>query len=1510
MKTKRLLYILIALVAICAIAIIGTAEETQVNVPTTCAACGGSPTWQPISALGDLKNLSALEAGHHHVYLDSVVNLTSSQQIQLGKDGTTGITVCLDLNGFGITSDGRASIIYQGNTLNIMDSSAEQTGYICGNRGSNNVQGGTISVQSGAELNLYSGTLRFQWNDTGARTLTSAGVVHVQAGSAMNMYGGKVEGPDLSQNSDFSHGGAILVSSTIVDDTVTAAAQLNVYGGEITSATLAEGGIAPCVYLARGTSMTLSGNAKVADIYTRPDSVSVSGEFSGEAYLTLVYTTIRDGLVVGSATDTPVITGKLFCSSGNGWNIRVSGEDLVLEAYTATEERDCPICEETVTWKVLTKDNYPRLKNLDGHQHYFLKEDYSSGQLAIDGAETLCLDLNGHAIKTDGRAIHISSGCTVNLMDNSVNQTGSVCGTSGSNNGAGGTVAVQSGATLNLYSGDLFFEWDDESGVALTSGGVVWVQGDGTMNMYGGVVEGADLMLNESFEYGAAIYVSHKEVTDENTQEVSYIPGNLNIYGGQITSGTLPETGKGDCVYLTQYAKMTLSGNPHVEEAVLSIGALTLSGTFTGEAWLDIRGTLAEGLVVGAATSTPVIDPNAELFCISPDGWHVLVNENDLILHAYSPYTEDRWCAHCNDTVTWKGITRSNYTQMKNPLADDQTHHFFLTEDFTTGQIILRNGSKACIDLNGKKINVLGRAFNVGENCTLNLMDIPDEKTGEVISTTGINNCGGGVVFMHTTSTFNLYSGTMSLNYAYVPTKGVGTGGIVYISGGATMNMYGGTINGAHLEKTEYTGIVLNGYGAAIYMGGKSTLNVSGGTIKSGTLGEGCTGKCVYVQSSNGRVALSGNAVVDEIYMSTEADQVTVRGNYTGSAHMVYPEGTKLTYKQRVGYAADSATLATAETLTCQEYFVVLVEGNYLVLDYNAAAAIVAPNGTIRDFADTLVEAVQKFTAADGYIMMLENVNENVDATGEDLYLDLNGCTVAGSITCNTLYGMDAYTNDYTVEDGKGYGKLSAAVTGDVKGLPEESTLSANLYLPIEEESIGTSFHAVNLNLSEMVLRSNCAGIFYKCPFAADEMVQPLVESYGVAMSLLVDPNEAELKKSEEDSKCEYSTFENFTSGGMDMDNTGTLLTGVMKTTNANTVNNRNAKAPVRGRAYIKTADGYIFGGVVKRTLRQQVEDADKMWDDLTDTQRTEFSDMFRTYNTVMRSWDVPNVAAAQKVDDSVLSILGIGNSYTMDSMWMLGQVYAAENPGKQIKLGIAYIGGCNLETHAANVHSGAAAYTYYELDSATGTWTKTESQTLKQIVSDADWDVVSLQQSSTLSDDAETYNGDIATIRQFVANTLCYTPDFVWNLTWAWPADPALKEDFTADQQTEMYNNILAAVQEKIVTDPAFKLIMPVGIAIQNANQTLADTDLYCDNTHLNAYGRIIAAYIWYCQLEDVEPSSLTALKVTITPAAFSRIHSAESEGEIVHSENLMHTALAAVRDALWFDLTPEETE
>lgn len=245
-----------------------------------------------------------------------------------------------------------------------------------------------------------------------------------------------------------------------------------------------------------------------------------------------------------------------------------------------------------------------------------------------------------------------------------------------------------------------------------------------------------------------------------------------------------------------------------------------------------------------------------------------------------------------------------------------------------------------------------------------------------------------------------------------------------------------------------------------------------------------------------------------------------------------------------------------------------------------------------------------------------------------------------------------------------------------------------------------------------------------------------------------------------------------------------------------------------------------------------------------------------------------------------MLKVLGIGNSYTIDSMYLLGEIYKAESPDQQIQLGFLYYGGCALNQHVQFIRDDAANYTYYKLNNETGKWVTTANSTVADALEDEAWDIVTLQQSSANSGKPETYNADIQIIQNYVKETLGYAPEFLWNMTWAY-AEGYSNSYYVEDgkfSQAVMYKAITDTVQAKIVPDSSFSGVIPTGTAIQNARtywkaileSDAVDQQTYAisrpDGTHLTSLGRFIAAYTWYSAISG---ETVDTLALTEIPAA-----------------------------------------
>ena len=170
---------------------------------------------------------------------------------------------------------------------------------------------------------------------------------------------------------------------------------------------------------------------------------------------------------------------------------------------------------------------------------------------------------------------------------------------------------------------------------------------------------------------------------------------------------------------------------------------------------------------------------------------------------------------------------------------------------------------------------------------------------------------------------------------------------------------------------------------------------------------------------------------------------------------------------------------------------------------------------------DTLQEAVTKFLqgSSNTYIKMLHSTTESINSTS-NLYLDLNGCTVTGTITVtngHTLYGMDSTTDNY---DGTKAGKIVGTVTGNVALVHETSTkrvagYDSLRYVAIKNED-GTeyTFHRFNISVSgyRFELAAPQCALFFIGKFQGDDAAKDYLTSLGFTLKGEGD-QDAESKK-------------------------------------------------------------------------------------------------------------------------------------------------------------------------------------------------------------------------------------------------------------------------------------------------------------------------------------------------------------------------------------------------------------
>ena len=264
--------------------------------------------------------------------------------------------------------------------------------------------------------------------------------------------------------------------------------------------------------------------------------------------------------------------------------------------------------------------------------------------------------------------------------------------------------------------------------------------------------------------------------------------------------------------------------------------------------------------------------------------------------------------------------------------------------------------------------------------------------------------------------------------------------------------------------------------------------------------------------------------------------------------------------------------------------------------------------------------------------------------------------------------------------------------------------------------------------------------------------------------------------------------------------------------------------------------------------------------------------------------------------DDGIMKILLICSSLGVDSSFMFPDV--CRNEGMEnLVMGFLYHSGSCVAQHVEYAKKNAREFAYYEYDISTqqewlradcnGNFTPCQAgaandiyiedgsiaQTLEFGIKRHDWDKVILQAGSGESAGRQTSNyyknepgkalpDFIQELRDYVlANDIepGSVPKFSWNMVWSSPKDPAVRSDSTnlmlltefEDSEYNYYKAMSKTLQEVVEPNFEWEYVFPNGTTIQNIKSTkLANAEIYRDYAHVTDFGRLAAAYTWYCVL------------------------------------------------------------
>lgn len=268
---------------------------------------------------------------------------------------------------------------------------------------------------------------------------------------------------------------------------------------------------------------------------------------------------------------------------------------------------------------------------------------------------------------------------------------------------------------------------------------------------------------------------------------------------------------------------------------------------------------------------------------------------------------------------------------------------------------------------------------------------------------------------------------------------------------------------------------------------------------------------------------------------------------------------------------------------------------------------------------------------------------------------------------------------------------------------------------------------------------------------------------------------------------------------------------------------------------------------------------------------------------------------AAQKVKSDTLKLFLIGNSFSQNASKYLPAL-AAE--GKHpLKIGRAELGGCSMERHWK--HAAAA-----EANPADSNGSPYKGKSLRQLLSEDKWQIVTIQQASILSSDSTTYSPYAFNLYNYV-KSICPDAEVVIHQTWAYrwdapgfgQATPAPNKTNTNSEE-EMYKSSRAAYHKiagdlgirilpvgdafwRVTSDPKHKYVKdakydfanPVYPALPDQTNSLhvgyrwENKKLTSDTHHANTAGCFLGALVWYKALFNESPTKLKYVPDGVTP-------------------------------------------
>jgi len=216
----------------------------------------------------------------------------------------------------------------------------------------------------------------------------------------------------------------------------------------------------------------------------------------------------------------------------------------------------------------------------------------------------------------------------------------------------------------------------------------------------------------------------------------------------------------------------------------------------------------------------------------------------------------------------------------------------------------------------------------------------------------------------------------------------------------------------------------------------------------------------------------------------------------------------------------------------------------------------------------------------------------------------------------------------------------------------------------------------------------------------------------------------------------------------------------------------------------------------------------------------------------------------------------------------------------------------------------------------------------------DEQWDVIAMQQMNHRAGMDFEYDKSWKVVADYLMNNQDYAPKLAFHMTWTNPDNYELylndnaplnnpspeswrktHEQYWTNPTTGKYDQSLQyldiarciktyLVDDTSVVGRAYDYIIPAGTAVEYAQDVLgrSQEEVYRDYTHVNDYGRLIAAYTWYATIMGID--EIDEMNVDAVPANLkhknSKFPAADANGNYTITADMKEDLIASVNWAI----------